>query len=141
MVRGKSGERSVSVFPTHPRWLVFSQGGPGLTGKLTTTDNAITYQNNVMLFVCHPKILHKHCLQFLLGVKMAPRETQKNTFNNQNGQLGNSEIPCCPGFSQHTNTSIKAHLVSRPFSFHLPFSEVSVMANLDVLLIKVYKKL
>ena len=22
-----------------------------------------------MLFVCHPKILHKHCLQFLLGVK------------------------------------------------------------------------
>ena len=28
-----------------------------------------------MLFVCHPKILHKHCLQFLLEVKMAPRET------------------------------------------------------------------
>ena len=27
-----------------------------------------------MLFVWHPKILHKHCLQFLLGVKMAPRE-------------------------------------------------------------------
>ena len=25
-----------------------------------------------MLFVCHPKILHKHCLQFLLGVKMVP---------------------------------------------------------------------
>ena len=22
-----------------------------------------------MLFVCHPKILHKHCLRFLLGVK------------------------------------------------------------------------
>ena len=31
-----------------------------------------------MLFVCHPKILHKHCLQFLLGVKMAPRETHEN---------------------------------------------------------------
>ena len=29
-----------------------------------------------MLFVCRPKILHKHCLQFLLGVKMAPRETE-----------------------------------------------------------------
>ena len=113
----------------------------GLTGKLTNTDNAITYQNNIMLFVCHPKFLHKHCLQFLVGVKMAPRETEKKKFNNQNGQLGNSEIPGCPGFSQHTNTSIKAHLVSRPFSFHLPFSEVSVMANLDVLLIKVYKKL
>ena len=33
-----------------------------------------------MLFVCHPKILHKHCLQFLLGVKMAPRETENNTY-------------------------------------------------------------
>ena len=29
-----------------------------------------------MLFVCHPKILHKHCLQFLLGVEMASRETE-----------------------------------------------------------------
>ena len=25
-----------------------------------------------MLFVCHPKILHNHCLQFLLGVKVTP---------------------------------------------------------------------
>ena len=33
-----------------------------------------------MLFVCHPKILHKHCLQFLLGVKMAPRETKNNAY-------------------------------------------------------------
>ena len=33
-----------------------------------------------MLFVCHPKILLKHCLQFLLGVKMAPRETENNTY-------------------------------------------------------------
>ena len=32
-----------------------------------------------MLFVCRPKVLHKHCLQFLLGVKMAPRETENNT--------------------------------------------------------------
>ena len=23
----------------------------------------------IMLFVCHPKILHKRCFQFLLGVK------------------------------------------------------------------------
>ena len=29
-----------------------------------------------MFFVCHPKSLHKHCPQFLLGVKMAPRETK-----------------------------------------------------------------
>ena len=34
----------------------------------------------MMLFVCHPKILHKHCLQFLLGVKMAPRETENNAY-------------------------------------------------------------
>ena len=33
-----------------------------------------------MLFVCHPKILHKHCLQFLLAVKMAPRETENNAY-------------------------------------------------------------
>ena len=36
-----------------------------------------------MLFVCHPKILHKHCLQFLLGVKMVPRETE-NSFGVKN---------------------------------------------------------
>ena len=29
-----------------------------------------------MLFVCPPKILHKHCPQFLLGVKM-PQEKLK----------------------------------------------------------------
>ena len=33
-----------------------------------------------MLFVCHPEILHKRCLQFLLGVKMAPRETENNAY-------------------------------------------------------------
>ena len=31
-----------------------------------------------MLFVSHPEILHKDCLQFLSGVKMAPRETENN---------------------------------------------------------------
>ena len=31
-----------------------------------------------MLFVCRPKVLPRHCLQFLLGVKMAPRETENN---------------------------------------------------------------
>ena len=33
-----------------------------------------------MFFVCHPKILHQHCLQFLSGVKMAPRETEDNAY-------------------------------------------------------------
>ena len=131
------------LFSQHiPDGWYYCQGGPGLTGKLTNTGNAITYQNNIMLFVCHPKFLHKQIVfSFSWELKWPQEKLKKKNFNNQNGQLGNSEIPGCPGFSQHTNTSIKAHLVSRPFSFHLPFSEVSVMANLDVLLIKVYKKL
>ena len=33
-----------------------------------------------MLFDCRPKVLHKHCLQFLLGVKKAPRETENNAY-------------------------------------------------------------
>ena len=31
-------------------------------------------------FFCHPKILHKHCLQFLLGVKMALTEIENNAY-------------------------------------------------------------
>ena len=38
-----------------------------------------------MLFVCHPKILHKQCFQFLLGVKMAPREAENNVMQNVGG--------------------------------------------------------
>ena len=33
-----------------------------------------------MLFVCNPKILDKHCLQFFLAVKIAPRETKNNGY-------------------------------------------------------------
>ena len=33
-----------------------------------------------MLFVWHPKILHKHCFQCLLGVKMGLRETENNAY-------------------------------------------------------------
>ena len=33
-----------------------------------------------MLFVCHSKIEHEHCLQFLWGVKMAPKETKNNAY-------------------------------------------------------------
>ena len=33
-----------------------------------------------MPFVCHPKMLHKLCLQFLLGVQMAPGETEDNAY-------------------------------------------------------------
>ena len=31
-----------------------------------------------MLFVCHRKILHKHCFQFLLGPFYLPRENEDN---------------------------------------------------------------
>ena len=33
-----------------------------------------------MLLVCHPKILHKHCFQFLLGLFQLPRETEDNAY-------------------------------------------------------------
>ena len=33
-----------------------------------------------MLFVFRPQNLHWHSFQFLLGVKMAPRETEKNAY-------------------------------------------------------------
>ena len=33
-------------------------------------------EHTIMLPFFQPKILLKHCLQFLLGVKMAPRETE-----------------------------------------------------------------
>ena len=35
-----------------------------------------------MLFVCHPKFLQKHCLQFLLGVEITPWETENNATQN-----------------------------------------------------------
>ena len=40
-------------------------------------DHSRNYHN---ISVCHPIILHKLCLQFLLGVKMAPRETENNAY-------------------------------------------------------------
>ena len=33
-----------------------------------------------MLFLFHPKILHKHYFQFLFGVKIVPRETEDNAY-------------------------------------------------------------
>ena len=48
-----------------------------IVAQLTTPENTITYHNTLRL---SPKILHKHCLQFLLGVKKAPRETENNAY-------------------------------------------------------------
>ena len=39
--------------------------------------STITYHNAL---VCHTKILHKRCLQFLLGVKMTLTETENNAY-------------------------------------------------------------
>ena len=36
--------------------------------------------HTIILFVCHPRILRKHCLQFLLGVKMTLREIENNAY-------------------------------------------------------------
>ena len=49
-----------------------------------------------MLFVCHPNILHKHGLQFLLGVKMVPGETENNAYSNFWGDK-QSRIMVCYG--------------------------------------------
>ena len=50
-----------------------------------------------MLFVCRPKTLHKHCLQFLLGVKMALRETENNAYAKFWGGWQTKSILVCYG--------------------------------------------
>ena len=68
-------------------WSLSSQGRQGIRissivcNKLReTTEPAFifTWLHTIILFACHQQILHKHCLQFLLWVKMAPRETENN---------------------------------------------------------------
>ena len=44
------------------------------------TQPTLQIDHSIMLFVFHPKILRKDCLQFLLGVKMALRETENNAY-------------------------------------------------------------
>ena len=41
------------------------------------SESTITHHNALCLL---SKILHKHCLHFLLGVKVAPRETENNAY-------------------------------------------------------------
>ena len=47
--------------------------------KLTAPENTITYHNALCLT---SQIFYKHCFEFLLGVKMAPRETENNACAN-----------------------------------------------------------
>ena len=44
---------------------------------LTATENTITYHIALCL---SPDIVHKHCLQFFLGILKAPRETEDNAY-------------------------------------------------------------
>ena len=53
-------------------------GSLGSALQLNAPEN-ITYHNALCL---SPKVLHKHCLQFLLGVKMFPGETGNNAYSN-----------------------------------------------------------
>ena len=45
--------------------------------RIDHSRNTITYHNTLCL---SPQNLHKYCLQFLLGVKMSPRETENNAY-------------------------------------------------------------
>ena len=64
-----------------------------------------TKYDNIMLFVCHAKILHKHCLQFLLGVEMAPRQTENNAYAKQT-----KSIMVCYGILWSSRLSLNGHL-------------------------------
>ena len=57
--------------------IIFKGVTPQPLIQLTTPENTITYHNALCM---SPQILHNHCLQFLLGVKMAPRETENNAY-------------------------------------------------------------
>ena len=53
-----------------------------------------TITNHNALCLSRQKILHKHCLQFLLGVKMARRETENNVYMQNLGWQTKSIMVC-----------------------------------------------
>ena len=59
--------------------------------QLTTPENTITYHNALCLL---PQIVNKHCVQFLLGVKIAPRETENNAYTKFWGGKKKSTMVC-----------------------------------------------
>ena len=56
-----------------------------------------------MLFVCHPKILRQHGLQFLLGGKMALRGTENNAYAKFWGEKKQSTLWYVIVFSEVVN--------------------------------------
>ena len=69
-----------------------------------------------MLFVCHPKILHKHCFQFLLGVKRAPAETENNAFCKILG-LQTKSIMVCYGIFWSGQLALLLTILTNTVSF------------------------
>ena len=69
-----------------------------------------------MLFVCHPKILHKHCFQFLLGVKMALTETENNAFRKILG-LQTKTIMVCYGIFWSGQLALLLTIITNTVSF------------------------
>ena len=67
-----------------------------------------------MLFVCDPRFLHKHCVQFLLGVKIAPRETE-TTFMQNFGETKKS-IMVCYGIFWSGQLAFSVFLLSKLWS-------------------------
>ena len=69
-----------------------------------------------MLFVCHPKVLHKHCFQFLLGVKMALTETENNAFCKIMG-LQTKSIMVCYGIFWSGQLALLLTIITNTVSF------------------------
>ena len=78
-----------------------------------------------MLFVWHPKILRKHFFEFLLGVKMAPRETK--TMLMQNFEMTNKDHS---GVLNHFSSAHSSHVMAAPPpKLFLELAQVSLLAS------------
>ena len=97
----------------------------------------VRLSSNFKLFIRHfhishntpylppPKILHKLCFSFLLGITAVPREIENNAYakfwganNVRYGKCGNSVIPTKKSMKRSTFESIKSHIsnLGRPMN-------------------------
>ena len=91
-------------------------------GLLTTPEHTIT---TIMLYVCHPKMLHKHCLQFLLGVKIAPKETENNAHAKFWGDKQRTLCLICYGIFWSGQFHLISTVQYRSYSWENHFEEIS----------------
>ena len=79
----------------------------------------------IIHLICPPKILHKLCFSFLLGITAVPREIENNAYakfwganNVRYGKCGNSVIPTKKSMKRSTFESIKSHIsnLARPMN-------------------------